>query len=121
MRRIPFTQMVILSKADREAVANDFVAAAQALEESSALNMTLLQDFMAAEAKVREYANLIVTQSESAQQIMQVNLLVSGALGAIRERAESGEHADELPEFIEETVVALTASLQEFDSGAAPA
>jgi len=110
MRRIPFTQAVVLTGADREAVASDFLAAAQALEDSAQVSMGLLKDWMASEAKVREYAKMIVTQSEGAQQIMQINLLLSGALGKIREGAD-----------VDETVESLSAQLAEFGGDDAPA
>ena len=96
MKRIPFTKSVIFSERDVEEVI-------QALTEATDLNYTLLRDWMAAEAKLREYAGLIVTQSEASQQIMEINTKLSDAIGRIR----GGEDVD--------TVVNdLTATLSEF-------
>ena len=109
MRRIPFTGAVILTASDQEAVASDFLQAIQALEDTAALNFTLLKDWMAAEAKVREYANLIVQQSTASQQIMQINGHLAGAIGRIR--------AGDDPEVV---TADLEAQLAEF-GGEAPA
>jgi hypothetical protein len=119
MRNIPFTKSIIVSGSERLEIAEDFENASKALADSAALNMTLLADWQKAHAQASEYARLLVIGSESMQALMQINLLISDALGKIRARAAEGEHADELGEFVEETLNALEAALAEFDSGEA--
>ena len=106
MYRIPLTGAVIVTASERAAIANDFAQAAIALDEAGQANMALLKDLFAADAKLREYAGLLVQQSDGAQQIMQINMLLSGALGRIRE----GEDP-------EEVITGLEAQLSEFGGG----
>lgn len=96
MRKIPFTKSVIFSEQDIEDVT-------RAITEATDLNYTLLRDWMAAEAKLREYAGLIVSQSEASQQIMEINLKLSDAIGRIRDGAD-----------VDDVVNDLQATLSEF-------
>jgi hypothetical protein len=94
MYRIPFTNRILVSCSEAQATAD-------ALEDGTKALYALANEM----AKSASYEQLLVMQSEAAQQLMQINLLIAGALGRIRDGAD-----------IEETATELEASLQEFDT-----
>jgi hypothetical protein len=94
--------MVILSGREAEKIADQLEEASHALEDSARLNQSLLADFFASQAKVREYANMIVTQAGACQQIMQINLCMADAIARIRSGEEVEAVASDLDAVLSE-------------------
>jgi len=108
MRQIPFTTAVLISGSEVDNIATQMEEAAQALEESAALNMSLLKDWMASQSKLRELSGIIVTQSESCQQIMQINEILAETISKLREISDVV--------YMDEILESMSARLLEFDA-----